>query len=155
MVKIDGPQVVKLVNSARCITPEGDLKDDDGRLDPVAQTEKDESFREMVLNGLTWTVIPSSVEDRCPEIPELFQQSFNAKNNVAAKSTELEAACLTATHARMQRESGIRAVVTIGRRITKADEKINALSQLLVEKRYLSRMRFTGPWESKESLHCA
>ena len=100
LLKIDGPQVVKLVNSARCITPEDDLKDDDGRLDPVALTEKDESFREMVLKGWTWTVIPSFVEDRWPEIPELFQQSFNAKNNVAAKSTELEAACLMATHAR-------------------------------------------------------
>ena len=90
--------------SGRCITPEDDLKDDDGRLDPVALTEKDESFREMVQKGWTWTVIPSFVEDRWPEIPELFQQSFNAKNNVAAKSTELEAACLMATHARLQRE---------------------------------------------------
>ena len=103
--------------SARCITPEGDLKDDDGRLDPVALTEKDESFREMVLKGWTWTVIPSSVEDRWPEIPELFQQSFNAKNNVAAKSTELEAACLMATHARSTKNAALPCVICDGLKI--------------------------------------
>ena len=60
----------------------------------------------MLKAGWEVEVFPASVEKRWPMLPAIGQQALNAGQNVAALTTELEAACVIAdTAAQMQADN--------------------------------------------------
>lgn len=95
--------------NSRCKTSEDKLKSDKtGRLDPASMITTDPQLAIMLQEGWTWVVIPDYVEDQWPGLPALAQSALNGPNNVASKTTELEAACMIARHSENMEKKGLK-----------------------------------------------
>ena len=92
--------------NARCRTPEQTLPQLSGGIDPEGIAHNDKQIGRMLKAGWEVEVFPASVEKRWPMLPAIGQQALNAGQNVAALTTELEAACVIAdTAAQMQADN--------------------------------------------------
>ena len=92
--------------NARCRTPEQTLPQLSGGIDPEGIAHNDKQIGRMLKAGWEVEVFPASVEKRWPMLPDIGQQALNAGQNVAALTTELEAACVIAdTAAQMQADN--------------------------------------------------
>ena len=78
--------------AAQCVTPEKELQDLSGKLNPHAMSKKDHRFGQASQDGWKMLVLPSQCGKVWPMIADLAQRALNGGNNVASQSTELEIA---------------------------------------------------------------
>lgn len=80
---------------ACCRTTQADLKDADGNLDKEALYRRRPVLKRLIEQGYKNRVLPASVEETWPWMPDLFQRALNAHNSIPNESSELEvAACI-------------------------------------------------------------
>ena len=79
----------KAIN-AGCVTPQANLKDENGRLSKEALCNRDKRLQSALANGWTWQILPWQCQMQWPRLPDLAQRALNASQNVASLMSELE-----------------------------------------------------------------
>ena len=90
-------------------SPEESLQPNLGSV--LAAKGAEHPFAVMCKNGWEWLVLPSDVEARFGELPQLLQQAMNTQQSVTKNMTEMEVAATIASYYSLLRQKGEQADV--------------------------------------------
>ena len=90
-----------------CHTPEGSLKDVNGRINLIQLCEDDLDLKDLITRGWDWWVLPYICQKIWPKLPDLAQDALNAEHATFSMASELQVMVSAANRASLDNQHGM------------------------------------------------